>query len=797
MRYLDLLEQIELIEAAKDKYAPMFAFIDQFKPVLDNPSSYINSVKSEIEWATGALRNSDRVIWYLRLVKLNALNSIMEELKFKVHHTDEQKQPDVLVNQSLDEIHLQAFYRWYEQQVQILAQQKGVPPEKLAWENLPFARKRAALISYSKDQGSPIPGSLWAEVDTQPDVAVFQEALKVAMTMYNKEYKKLHRKATVELQAEVDKYKAIAEPLGKKVTAIKDVCATNPNHEDCGNTLEELESRFELYNKLWSIAVSSVDLLDSRPGTEFPLQPRVIRGDLQHFESINYEPMHDYQFGWKSFTIIKGSLKAFEEHWASRAKRILSHDDDDYKDIEKVLEFDNGWAWWNLRRPHCEREGEAMGHCGNDYDNMREEDEVLSLREPMGTKDEAGFEEWKPHLTFIFDTKKGTLSEMKGFKNNKPEPKYHRFIVPLLQQDWVQGIALRAHQHEKENNFFVSDLDKEIASNLIQEKPGLLTKVDRDKLGVDMELPDFGEGPVTVDDINEMLDEWSIENIEADDDYDDTVYVLHIWDDEEDAYNDMSGESWPDESDVDYPEAETRDEIYGYLSNYVKDKFIRYVAIDYPEASLDAAGLDLEDEGAVTLDDVAADLDFSEALSILQDDYGTNPMEDEVDLAWRRILAKDMQFHASQSVNEMENNSSGMSNMPDGREYGSIVWNDERIFLEIDREEFMQDVYPQLEEFNRQRSRYNTGTAYWAYILGFTVYGIGDYFAEIERENLGNYERSAAEEAESAIDKELTNYIRAHAGQFDDWVADRVEELKDEEEAEGEIRAMHRTGDEE
>lgn len=127
-----------------------------------------------------------------------------------------------------------------------------------------------------------------------------------------------------------------------------------------------------------------------------------------------------------------------------------------------VIDFKNGWVWFNLNRPSCNDEADAMGHCGNG--GSRRNETILSLRKRV-TDDL-----WTPHLTFIRDDA-GLLGEMKGRANQNPVAKYHPYIIALLKHDIVEGI--KGGGYMPENNFSLDDLPDNIANELTLAKPGL------------------------------------------------------------------------------------------------------------------------------------------------------------------------------------------------------------------------------------------------------------------------------------------------------------------------------------
>lgn len=119
-----------------------------------------------------------------------------------------------------------------------------------------------------------------------------------------------------------------------------------------------------------------------------------------------------------------------------------------------------GYYWVSLNKGYCEKEGKAMGHCGNV--GVREGDNIFSLRSQNGDA----------HLTFIVNDQK--LGESKGRNNNKPSSRYHPQIMALLLGSWkgkplIENI--RGGGYQPENNFMVSDLSPENQKILLEKKP--------------------------------------------------------------------------------------------------------------------------------------------------------------------------------------------------------------------------------------------------------------------------------------------------------------------------------------
>lgn len=203
---------------------------------------------------------------------------------------------------------------------------------------------------------------------------------------------------------------------------------------------------------------------------------------MAHHLSLPIAGIQNYVFGRQAPTEIYEHFEEAEEAWKQSRNQIIQHadsyketgsitDDDDIAaagGIVKMLDFGNGWAWWNLNRTYCKREGKAMGHCGN-VPSAKVGDRILSLRKDMGDGN------FRPSLTFILHGN-GYLGEMKGRANEKPNPKYHDMIMALLLQPEIAGCSsggYAAHQ-----NFSLLDLPRDKMELLRQKKPELLSLHD-------------------------------------------------------------------------------------------------------------------------------------------------------------------------------------------------------------------------------------------------------------------------------------------------------------------------------
>jgi hypothetical protein len=199
-----------------------------------------------------------------------------------------------------------------------------------------------------------------------------------------------------------------------------------------------------------------------------PVSSGRIMSQLQHFLSLTQvTKIQNYTFKNQPWEQVKKDFEDFEQEWQdSLETNAVKIQDDD----KMILEFDGGKkAWWLLGRGACRDEANQMGHCGN-VPSEKYGDRILSFRTATENP-----ELWVPHLTFIRN-RQNMLGEMKGKSNQKPNKKYHPYIVQLLRSKYVDGILGGGYQPE--NNFSMNDLPDTIRAKLIEEKPELASLYD-------------------------------------------------------------------------------------------------------------------------------------------------------------------------------------------------------------------------------------------------------------------------------------------------------------------------------
>lgn len=207
-------------------------------------------------------------------------------------------------------------------------------------------------------------------------------------------------------------------------------------------------------------------------------------------------------------------LDEIEQEWIEKiGKDTVTVQEGD----KEVIQFNDGFSWWLLNRGACREEADAMGHCGN-VPSLQSGDRILSLRKKVVE------DIWAPHLTFILHDD-GHLGEMKGKNNDKPDEKYHPYIIELLKNTKIiKGI--KGGGYLAENNFSLSDLEKTQMEELIKINPDLLSIFEKYEI--------YGPTDKVIGEIQEKLYESPLPAV---DDITDKMVILDSWGSLEDFAN--------------------------------------------------------------------------------------------------------------------------------------------------------------------------------------------------------------------------------------------------------------------
>jgi hypothetical protein len=185
----------------------------------------------------------------------------------------------------------------------------------------------------------------------------------------------------------------------------------------------------------------------------------------QHYMSLPVPAIQNIIWDKQTTFELESIFGTAEQAWIEETKGKVQIQEGD----EILVPFSDGWAWWKLNRAYCPDEARALGHCGNSAGGGNNPDErILSLRRHVRV---GNTDMWEPHLTFILEPN-GYLGEMKGKGNQKPAPRYHPYIIALLESPHIKGI--RGGGYLPSHNFDLNDLTPEQQEAIVQKNPNLM-----------------------------------------------------------------------------------------------------------------------------------------------------------------------------------------------------------------------------------------------------------------------------------------------------------------------------------
>lgn len=226
-------------------------------------------------------------------------------------------------------------------------------------------------------------------------------------------------------------------------------------------TSTELQSRLDSIQKTMESELNELHL--TLIGDTFHRPLDEVRHNLAHYLSLPIPEIQNFRFEKQhTYVWVIMHFIEIEERWRSSnqgAERIVPEQG------TKIMEFGDGFAWYDLEDASCDAEGDSMKHCGNSPSASDPDQTIFSLRE----KTEFGL---IPHLTFVYHIREKGLGERKGYGNSKPAAKYHKYIEALIMEPYIEYF-FDDRSYMPEEDFQITDLPN--WKQIWNQKPGLLT----------------------------------------------------------------------------------------------------------------------------------------------------------------------------------------------------------------------------------------------------------------------------------------------------------------------------------
>jgi hypothetical protein len=193
-----------------------------------------------------------------------------------------------------------------------------------------------------------------------------------------------------------------------------------------------------------------VDFLNQQ-GTNFITWRNEYEPEYRFIMDWVTSPRRREQINLKTMSFQEALQKSNEWHESLEGSSALNYQEKneilfDYRDDNGI-----GFYWVNLKTNFSQEESDRMGHCGRDSSC----DTLFSLR----SVNEYG--ESRSHITASYNQKEKKISQIKGRKNSKPKPVYHKFIIDLLTNNKYPIESFSKSSYGHENNMMLSDLTED------------------------------------------------------------------------------------------------------------------------------------------------------------------------------------------------------------------------------------------------------------------------------------------------------------------------------------------------
>ena len=191
-----------------------------------------------------------------------------------------------------------------------------------------------------------------------------------------------------------------------------------------------------------------------------------LNGNIKPYENLEFDDLYTESVKWHdSLDAGDGQINFVETN-----PIVL-----DFRDKDGF-----GYYWADLETRSCDKEKDRMGHCATSRGTL------YSFRKNEKIPN-SNFTKNSSFLTASIDND-GTLLQLKGPKNSKPNEKWFPYIVPLIMSDKITEFG---SEYDSANDFSVGDLPEDQISKIYDEKPELFKnrkgkKILR-KIGINLE----------------------------------------------------------------------------------------------------------------------------------------------------------------------------------------------------------------------------------------------------------------------------------------------------------------------
>ena len=127
------------------------------------------------------------------------------------------------------------------------------------------------------------------------------------------------------------------------------------------------------------------------------------------------------------------------------------------KEDQVVIDYKNGFFWYNIGGTTCSIEAQRMGHCGSTTAGNAAGGTMYSLRRKT-----SGMKISDSHVTIALKQSENTVHQIKGKQNCKPDEKYGSYIVDFLEKFNVTKVTETGQYSDCDFTEFIEYLNEKV-----------------------------------------------------------------------------------------------------------------------------------------------------------------------------------------------------------------------------------------------------------------------------------------------------------------------------------------------
>lgn len=204
---------------------------------------------------------------------------------------------------------------------------------------------------------------------------------------------------------------------------------------------------------------------------------------FDHFNDMDIPAINNTQLLFQSPAVLLDTFEEIERNYSKKRRRTININPYSSTEPCEVMFEKDGLFIINSNSHFLQAEADSMAHCANRHGDPSTQ-RLLSVWSKV---DENDVTKWKAHVTIILndcifgsDGKivSSNTGEIKGYANEKPDPKYYQFISEFFASAPYIN-SMKGGGYLEQNNLKFSDLPQQMQSVILSKKSNFITVFEK------------------------------------------------------------------------------------------------------------------------------------------------------------------------------------------------------------------------------------------------------------------------------------------------------------------------------